>query len=100
MTSTGAATGPVPAPGAVAAVGGAAFCVMGETREAAGSLISQVVADAITVTRAAATASTDPRRLPRDRGSSPNTTWSGACGSATSVTAVLWPFEAAGCTGA
>src|SRR3712207_3783364 len=99
MTWTGAAPGPVLAPGAVVAVGGGALCAMaGETREEAGSLISQVVPDATNATRAATTARTPPRRLPRDRGSPPNTTWSGA-GLSSTATAVLWPFEVARCTG-
>src|SRR4029453_9831397 len=67
--------------------------------DGAGSLISQAVAGAITVTKAAARAGMARRRFPRHRGgASADATWPGVrCESVNAVTAILWLFQIAEC---
>src|SRR5687768_17728439 len=81
--------------------GVALVAIVAGRADGAGSLLSQTAVGAITVTKAAAIAGMTTRRSRRDRSASADATWSGArCESAvTAVTAMLWLFEIADCSG-
>ena len=79
---------------------GVELCVIAVgTADGVGSLVSQAVAGAITVTKAAARTGMPLRRFPSRRGAATDATWPGARfeSGVTSLRAILWLFEIAEC---